>query len=64
MLIAMVSMVIGISVALAFSLVGALSIVRFRTVVEVTLRSLEMLNIAVMELNHIEGIQSVELRTE
>lgn len=36
MLIAMVSMVIGGSVALAFSLVGALSIVRFRTVVEDT----------------------------
>lgn len=36
MLIAMVSMVIGSSVALAFSLVGALSIVRFRTVVEDT----------------------------
>lgn len=35
-LIAMVSMVIGSSVALAFSLVGALSIVRFRTVVEDT----------------------------
>ena len=35
-LIAMVSMVIGGSVALAFSLVGALSIVRFRTVVEDT----------------------------
>src|SRR5258707_11603535 len=33
-LIAMVSMVIGNSVARAFSLVGALSIVRFRTVVE------------------------------
>lgn len=36
LLIAMVSMVIGSSVALAFSLVGALSIVRFRTVVEDT----------------------------
>jgi hypothetical protein len=36
MLIAMVSMVIGGSIALAFSLVGALSIVRFRTVVEDT----------------------------
>lgn len=36
MLIAMVSMVIGSSVAMAFSLVGALSIVRFRTVVEDT----------------------------
>jgi hypothetical protein len=36
LLIAMVSMVIGGSVALAFSLVGALSIVRFRTVVEDT----------------------------
>ncbi|BBO33444.1 DUF4956 domain-containing protein [Lacipirellula parvula] len=35
-LIAMVSMVIGDSVARAFSLVGALSIVRFRTVVEDT----------------------------
>ncbi len=35
-LIAMVSMVIGDSVAKAFSLVGALSIVRFRTVVEDT----------------------------
>lgn len=35
-LIAMVSMVIGESVARAFSLVGALSIVRFRTVVEDT----------------------------
>ncbi|MGE5192265.1 MAG: DUF4956 domain-containing protein, partial [Deltaproteobacteria bacterium] len=35
-LIAMVSMVIGNSVARAFSLVGALSIVRFRTVVEDT----------------------------
>jgi Domain of unknown function (DUF4956) len=35
-LIAMVSMVIGSSVAMAFSLVGALSIVRFRTVVEDT----------------------------
>lgn len=35
-LIAMVSMVIGGSVARAFSLVGALSIVRFRTVVEDT----------------------------
>jgi hypothetical protein len=35
-LIAMVSMVIGNSVAKAFSLVGALSIVRFRTVVEDT----------------------------
>jgi uncharacterized membrane protein YhiD involved in acid resistance len=34
--IAMVSMVIGNSVAMAFSLVGALSIVRFRTVVEDT----------------------------
>lgn len=36
LLIAMVSLVIGSSVALAFSLVGALSIVRFRTVVEDT----------------------------
>lgn len=36
MLIAMVSMVIGDNVARAFSLVGALSIVRFRTVVEDT----------------------------
>ncbi|MEQ1827753.1 MAG: DUF4956 domain-containing protein [Pirellula sp.] len=36
MFIAMVSMVIGNSVAMAFSLVGALSIVRFRTVVEDT----------------------------
>jgi len=36
LLIAMVSMVIGDSVARAFSLVGALSIVRFRTVVEDT----------------------------
>src|SRR5688500_2073267 len=35
-LIAMVSMVIGDSVARAFSLVGALSIVRFRTVVDDT----------------------------
>jgi len=35
-LVAMVSMVIGESVARAFSLVGALSIVRFRTVVEDT----------------------------
>jgi hypothetical protein len=35
-LIAMVSMVVGGSVARAFSLVGALSIVRFRTVVEDT----------------------------
>jgi uncharacterized membrane protein YhiD involved in acid resistance len=35
-LIAMVSMVIGDSVARAFSLVGALSIVRFRTIVEDT----------------------------
>ncbi len=35
-LIAMVTMVIGSSVARAFSLVGALSIVRFRTVVEDT----------------------------
>ena len=35
-LISMVSMVIGESVAMAFSLVGALSIVRFRTVVEDT----------------------------
>ncbi|MFN0051606.1 MAG: DUF4956 domain-containing protein [Planctomycetales bacterium] len=35
-LIAMVSMVIGSNVARAFSLVGALSIVRFRTVVEDT----------------------------
>ncbi|MCA9261342.1 MAG: DUF4956 domain-containing protein, partial [Planctomycetales bacterium] len=35
-LIAMVSMVIGDSVARAFSLVGALSIVRFRTVVQDT----------------------------
>lgn len=35
-LIAMVSMVVGDSVARAFSLVGALSIVRFRTVVEDT----------------------------
>ena len=35
-LISMVSMVIGESVALAFSLAGALSIVRFRTVVEDT----------------------------
>jgi hypothetical protein len=35
-LIAMVTQVIGNSVALAFSLVGALSIVRFRTVVEDT----------------------------
>ncbi len=35
-LIALVSMVIGDSVALAFSLVGALSIVRFRTVVDDT----------------------------
>lgn len=35
-LIAMVSLVIGDSVARAFSLVGALSIVRFRTVVEDT----------------------------
>ena len=34
--IAMVSMVIGNSVAMAFSLVGALSIVRFRTVVDDT----------------------------
>jgi hypothetical protein len=34
--ISMVSMVIGNSVAMAFSLVGALSIVRFRTVVEDT----------------------------
>ncbi len=36
LLIALVSMVIGSSVAMAFSLVGALSIVRFRTVVEDT----------------------------
>lgn len=36
LLVAMVSMVIGNSVARAFSLVGALSIVRFRTVVEDT----------------------------
>lgn len=36
MLIAMVSMVIGDSIARAFSLVGALSIVRFRTVVDDT----------------------------
>ena len=36
MLIAMVSIVIGNSVARAFSLVGALSIVRFRTVVDDT----------------------------
>lgn len=36
LLIAMVSMVIGNSVARAFSLVGALSIVRFRTVVDDT----------------------------
>lgn len=35
-LVAMVSMVIGESIARAFSLVGALSIVRFRTVVEDT----------------------------
>src|SRR5439155_23381051 len=35
-LLAMVSMVIGSDIARAFSLVGALSIVRFRTVVEDT----------------------------
>ena len=69
-LIAMVTQVIGDNIARAFSLVGALLIVRFRTVVrdtqdtayEARLRRTGSADELVKALNRIEGVQSVQLQ--